>query len=119
MGQGAGRRVRAGSQRVGIGRSNVKLSGKLDFNAWCEGIREGRCYVSDGRSHLLDFTVNDVQAGEAGSELRLSQPGKVRITLKAAALLPERTNDDIRGRPYQRAPYWHLERARIARRTTG
>jgi len=101
-------------ERVGIGRSYVKLDGKLDFNAWCDGIQAGRCYVSDGRSHLPDFAVNEVHVGESGSELRLPQPGKVHVTLKAAALLPEHPADDIRSRPYDQAPYWHLERARIA-----
>ena len=53
-------------ERVGLGRSYVKLDGKLDYDAWCEGIRQGRDYVSDGRSHLMDFKVNDVADGRAG-----------------------------------------------------
>ena len=50
-------------ERVGLGRSYVKLDGKLDYADWCEGIHRGRNYVGDGRSHLLDFTVNDVANG--------------------------------------------------------
>ncbi len=42
-------------ERVGLGRSYVKLEGKLDYDAWCEGIRAGRNYVGDGKSHLFDF----------------------------------------------------------------
>ena len=56
-------------ERVGLGRSYVKHDGKLDYDDWCEGIRQGRNYVSDGRSHLMDFKVNDVAMGEQGSEL--------------------------------------------------
>lgn len=100
-------------ERVGIGRSYVKLGEHLDFDAWCEGIREGRSYVSEGRSHLLEFAVNDVHVGDAGSEVRLAAPGKVHVTAKAAALLPEKATGDIASRPYQQAPYWHIERARI------
>ena len=43
-------------ERVGLGRSYVHLDGKLDFDQWVEGIKQGRCYVSDGKSHLMDFT---------------------------------------------------------------
>ena len=38
-------------QRVGMGRVYVKTTGKLNYEDWCEGIREGRTYVSDGTSH--------------------------------------------------------------------
>jgi len=74
-------------ERVGIGRSYVKLKGKLDFDSWCEGIRQGRNYVGDGASHLLDFNVGGVNVGENGSELRLDQPTTVKVTAKVAALL--------------------------------
>src|SRR5207244_4792164 len=85
----AGFRVRASGEtdfpciygeRVGIGRSYVKLADKLDFDAWCEGIRQGRNYVSDGHSHLLEFTVNDIHMGDGASELKLAQPGKLHLT---------------------------------------
>lgn len=102
-------------ERVGLGRSYVKLDGKLDFDAWCEGIRNGRCYVSDGRSHLLEFKVNDLAVGERNSELRLPGPGMARVTAKVAALLDENPNPALQNRPYHEQPYWHLERARIGR----
>jgi hypothetical protein len=99
--------------RVGGGRSYVKLDGTLDFDQWCEGIRLGRSYVGDGRSHLMEFRVNDVAVGEAGSELRLPEPGTVRATARVAALLPEQPDLTIRGRRINETPYWHLERARL------
>jgi hypothetical protein len=100
-------------ERVGLGRSYVKLDGKLDYEDWCEGIRAGRNYVGDGRSHILDFKANDVKMGENGSELRLAAPGKVRLTANVAARLNETPNPDIQKRPYEQQPYWHIERARL------
>lgn len=100
-------------ERVGLGRSYVKLDGRLDFDRWCEGIRQGRSYVGDGQSHLMEFKVNERGMGERGSELRLAQPTTVRVTAKAAALLGETPDEAIRRRPYTQQPYWHLERARL------
>src|SRR5688500_14608527 len=64
-------------ERVGLGRSYVKLGDKLEYDAWCEGIRQGNNYVSDGKSHLFNFKVGDAALGEQGSELRLARPGPV------------------------------------------
>lgn len=100
-------------ERVGMGRSYVKQDGKLDFNEWCEGIRNGRCYVSDGMSHLIDFKANDVSVGEKGSELKLARPGTIHLTAKVAALLNEQPNPAIHDLPYEKQPYWSLERARL------
>src|SRR5262249_26511948 len=100
-------------EKVGLGRSYVKLDGKLDYADWCEGIRRGRNYVGDGRSHLLDFTVNDVRMGDNGSELQLSAGGRVRGHVRAAALLHEKPDRERGGGPYQEQPYWDIERARV------
>ncbi len=99
-------------ERVGMGRSYVKVDGDLDFDRWCDGIRAGRAYVSEGRSHLLDFAVGGVRVGEGGSELRLAAPGKVSVRADVAALLGVAPRDDIANRPLDEKPYWHLERAR-------
>lgn len=101
-------------ERVGLGRSYVKLNGRLDYDAWCEGIRAGRNYVSDGRSHLMGFKVNDVAMGEQQSEVRLAQPGTVHITATVAARLDEQPHPEIQNRSYTEKPYWHIERARLA-----
>jgi hypothetical protein len=100
-------------EKVGMGRSYVKLDGRLDYADWCEGISRGRNYVGDGRSHLLDFTVNDVRMGENGSELRLSAAGRVKVHVRAAALLNEKPNPERGRRRYQEQPYWDIERARM------
>jgi hypothetical protein len=100
-------------ERVGLGRSYVKLDSKLNYADWCEGIRQGRNYVGDGKSHLLEFKVNDVAMGEKGSELKLTQPASVKVQVKAAALLNEKPNSEIKNRHYADKPYWDIERARV------
>jgi hypothetical protein len=104
-------------ERVGLGRVYVKLpDGKLDFDAWAEGIKQGRSYVSDGFSHLIDFHVGGRELGTEGSVLAIDKPGTVKVTLDAAARLDETPGDlakAIRARPLDQQPYWHLERARL------
>jgi hypothetical protein len=100
-------------ERVGLGRSYVKLDGKLTYADWCEGIRQGHNYVSDGRSHLIDFKVGAVAMGEKGSELKLAQPGTVTATARVAAFLDEKANPGLQKRPYGDKPFWDIERARI------
>src|SRR5690606_9568728 len=81
----------------------------------------GRSYCGDGLSHLLDFKVNEVAVGESGSDgqishLNLAQPGKVNVTVDAAALLAEEPNPKtelIRKARLDQKPYWHIERCRI------
>ncbi|HEY2155540.1 MAG TPA: CehA/McbA family metallohydrolase, partial [Isosphaeraceae bacterium] len=75
-------------ERVGLGRSYVKLAdGSIDFDRWCEGVKEGRSYVTDGRSHLVDFRVEDIEVGVSGSELRLDAPRTVKVRADVAAYL--------------------------------
>ncbi len=103
--------------RVGLGRVYVKLEdGHLDFDKWCEGIKQGRSYVGDGRSHLIDFRVDDAAPGEKGSELKLDAPRTVKVTAQVAAHLDSNVSAEARAiqrRPLDQKPYWDLERARI------
>jgi len=98
--------------RVGLGRSYVRQTG-LDYRDWVNGLREGRNYASDGKSHLIDFRVNDIQMGEGASEVRLGAPGAVRVTARVAALLDPAPDAAIRRARYDQKPYWDVERARI------
>ncbi len=104
-------------ERVGLGRIYVKLDdGQLDFDRYCEGIKQGRSYVSDGRSHLPDFEVNGVEVGKDGGELKLAQPGPVTVKVKAGAFLDAEPSDrarEIRKRAIDQQPYWDIERARV------
>jgi hypothetical protein len=99
--------------RVGAGRSYVHLTQTLTYDAWCGGVRDGRCYVSDGFSHLMDFAANGVAMGTRGSELRLEHAGSVRATAKVACLLPPVPLTTEAPDP-TRQPYWTPEHARIA-----
>jgi hypothetical protein len=100
-------------EKVGLGRSYVKQNARLNYEDWCQGIREGRNYVSDGRSHLMDLKVEDVEMGQKGSELKLSGPRRLHVSAKVAAYLNEQPDPEIRKRPYADKPYWDIERARI------
>ena len=104
-------------ERVGLGRSYVKLPAKWTYEDWCEGIRAGRNYVGDGKSHLMEFKAGQgaqvASMGEGGSELRLATPGKIRAQVRVAAYLPVAPDVEIKKRPINAKPYWDLERARI------
>lgn len=85
-------------QRVGMGRVYVKANGRLNYEDWCEGIREGRSYVSDGTSHLMEFAVHPtanakqiVPVGYHDSELKLDKPTTVHLSAKVAARLDGKT----------------------------
>jgi hypothetical protein len=101
-------------EKVGLGRSYVKLDGKLDYDRWCEGIRAGRNYVGDGKSHLMEFKVNEVAVGENGSELNLPEPATVKVSAKVAARLAEQPNPILQKLDYSEQPYWDIERARVS-----
>ncbi|MBI3875821.1 MAG: CehA/McbA family metallohydrolase [Verrucomicrobia bacterium] len=64
--------------RVGQGRVYVRLGkvDRVDYTAWCEGIRAGRSYVSDGYAHALDFTVNGARSGD---DVKLAAPTTVHV----------------------------------------
>jgi hypothetical protein len=114
-------------ERVGLGRSYVHLDGKLNFDDWVEGIKNGRCYVGDGLSHLMDFSVNGQEVGTNNSEVQLAAPGTVKVKARVAALLErQRTpeTEKIRNAPiptrgnssmmtFTSKPYWHIEKARL------
>lgn len=121
-------------EKVGLGRSYVKLPAKWTYEDWCEGIRAGNNYVSDGKSHLIDFTASAVTPptsdidGKArktltatvpmpilvkDSEVRLKEPGSLRFTARVAARLNVEPNLVLKASPQSAKPYWDIERARI------
>jgi hypothetical protein len=99
--------------RVGIGRTYARIDGGLTYTAWLDGLRTGRSYVSDGKSHLLDFTVDGVASGRGGSEIKMSAARTVTVQLRVAAYLDPLPNESIRSRPLDQQPYWDVERARV------
>jgi hypothetical protein len=99
--------------RVGVGRTYAQIDGGLTFAGWLNALRGGRSYVSDGKSHLIEFSVDDAQVGRGNSELRISAPRMVKAKLRAAAYLDPLPNEAIRSRPLDQQPFWDVERARI------
>ena len=51
--------------RVGLGRIYVKLpkNSKLSYQEWVKGLKDGRSYVGDGLSHLMDFQRERFRGG--------------------------------------------------------
>ncbi len=108
--------------KVGLGRIYVQLpkDQPLDFDVWCEGLKNGRSYCGDGLSHVMDLKVNDVALGEKSehgvSQVNLNAPAKVKVNFDVAALLAEQPTPEtekIRSARLDSKPYWHIERCRI------
>jgi hypothetical protein len=108
-------------ERVGQGRVYARVDGTLSYKSWLDAVREGRSYVSDGRSHLMDFQLNGTAVGaqapdhslDKTSEVDLAAPATVHVTVKAAALLDVTPHPEIHNLPVDQKPYFHVERARI------
>jgi hypothetical protein len=86
-----------------------------------EAIRIGKSYVSDGYSHLIDFSVNSSALGSGNSEVNVASGAVLDIQVRAAAFLTSE-QDEIGAiiaarNPYQ-SPYWHVERARVGQSRT-
>ena len=93
--------------RVGQGRAYAKVDGALGYSAWLDSLRAGRSYVSDGRSHLMDFNVNGVEVGTNASEVRLTERGTVHARVRVSAYLsPLATSTD--GIPSGQGPQFSI-----------
>ena len=108
-------------ERVGHGRVYVKVlpNEPLDFDRWVDGVRDGRSYCCDGRTHLVDFEINGFALGEPGEGKRASvlaakAGDKLTIKCKAAGFLQQQpTPENILTRSLTDQPYWSVERARL------
>lgn len=84
------------AERVGLGRIYVRVGGQLDFDARCDALAVDRSYVSDGRSHLMEFAASSVTAKQTvearsnNSEQKLSAPGPVKSQVKVAGLYDDK-----------------------------
>ncbi|MEX0678206.1 MAG: CehA/McbA family metallohydrolase [Pirellulales bacterium] len=106
--------------KVGLGRAYVKLDNgqPLDYDRWVMRLRDGASYCCDGLSHLFDFTVGGLGVGEPGdggraSVLATAGGTPLEIKVRAAALVADEPVEEIRNKPLDQKPYWHVERARI------
>ncbi len=95
--------------RVGLGRTYAKLD-RLTYRGWLDALRDGRTYVSDGVSHLMDFSVDGVPAGNTVVKTTAST---VTAAVRVTARLDEQPVPGIAARPADQKPYWDLERARV------
>ncbi|HYK45463.1 MAG TPA: CehA/McbA family metallohydrolase [Parafilimonas sp.] len=103
-------------ERVGLARSYFRPDSLLNYDAYVAAIKKGNCYVSDGGSHIIDFSVNGVQPGIRNSELDVSGVQNLKVTAKIAAYLPDQQTEEgaaIAKRDFSEQPYWNIERARI------
>lgn len=107
--------------RVGQARSYFKPKNAMDYDSYVEAIRLGRSYVSDGKSHIMDFKVNGIEAGTGESEVTLKSPGSLKVTAQVAAYLPEKqdsTGSKIAQTAITEKPYWDIERSRVGQSRT-
>ena len=103
-------------ERAGVGRAYFKTDSALSYTGYIKAIKNGRSYVSDGGSHIIDFTVNGLKVGTGNSELDMNTDENVKITAQVAAYLSahqDAEGTDIAHRNLDRQPYWSIERARI------
>ena len=68
-------------ERVGLGRVYVQLDGRLDFDRWVEGLRDGRSYVSDGTGHLMNFRRHDDGSFQVEAAVRHEGAPSVNVEL--------------------------------------
>jgi hypothetical protein len=103
-------------ERVGLARSYFKPAGQLSYENYVAALKSGRSYVTDGSSHIIDFSVNGVEPGMRNSEVSLKSNREITIKARVIARLPEQQNEHgasiARRGPYEQ-PFWHIERARM------
>ena len=97
--------------RVGMSRSYYKSSGSVNYDDYVTALKEGRTYVSEGNSHIMDFAINGQEVGTKGSEIKLKGKQQLKISANIAAYLPEKTLDSIQ--KAQLITYWNIEWGRI------
>ncbi len=99
--------------RVGEGRTYAKVHSPLTYDNYVKAVKDGAVYASDGRSHLMDFTVNNTEVGTHDSQVNLAAPANANVAVTVAAYLPVTLDTAIDELPYNEKPYWNLERSRI------
>lgn len=103
-------------ERVGYARSYFKTKGGVNYNNYVEAIKAGRNYVSDGFSHIMNFSVNGVEPGEKNSLLNLKSKQNVTVKAEVSAYLSaeqDRDSEAIANSHLDMFPCWNIERARI------
>lgn len=92
-------------ERVGIGRVYARVDGELDFDRWCDAIASGRSYVSDGRTHLMEFAAaienakdektQAIEIGTGDSTVRVEGPQSVTFDVRVASLADDEPTQKV------------------------
>lgn len=88
-------------QRVGIGRVYCKQKGQPNYDEWCQAIGDGKCYVSDGTTHLMDFSCSiertTIVEDFTSNEVDISSDRKSPLTfyVRAAAYQPGKQQAEV------------------------
>lgn len=101
--------------RVGQARSYFK-SNSVSYDSYIDAIKKGRSYISDGGSHIMNFTVNKVEAGTQESLIKLKGKQTLNISADIAAYLPvEQTPffSEVVKKKIVDGYYWNVETARV------
>ncbi|MBU3004249.1 CehA/McbA family metallohydrolase [Paraglaciecola arctica] len=104
-------------EKIGVSRGYAKLDKNLNFDNYIQQMENGRSYVSDGRSHIIDVYVEGKELGIDNSEVHLTKNKNITIQAKVSAYLPKQQNElglFIANSSPQRQPAWDIERARLA-----
>ncbi len=108
----------ASDERVGHARSYFKTDKPGTYDGYIKAIKAGRSYVSDGFSHIIDFSVNGLEPGVKNSLLSLKKSKRVDIRADVAAYLIPEQNEigySIAKSEQEKKPHWNIERARIGK----
>jgi hypothetical protein len=102
-------------ERVGAGRTYVHLDerphSESGYLAWIRGLSDGYSYVSEGKSHLMDFTVDDASLAGSTNEVHYREAQDVTVTVRVAALcsgIPGKALNRRLGEHF----YWDMELVR-------
>jgi hypothetical protein len=74
---------RVNSRLPGCDRVYVRLNGRLTYAGWIEGLRAGHSFVTNGP--FLEVSADGKRPGEV---IRLSAPGRIRVTARAWSHVP-------------------------------
>jgi hypothetical protein len=102
--------------RVGQGRSYFKSSSPISYDGYVNAIKNGRSYVSDGGSHIMNFSVNGLEVGTKESLVKLKSKQTVNVTADVAAYLPVEQTPfyaELVKKKMLDGYFWNIETARI------
>jgi hypothetical protein len=105
-------------ERVGVARSYFKSDSNINYDGFVKALKDGHCYVSDGKTHIINFTVNGLEAGASNSELSLATSQKVNIKANVDAYLKPQQDEKgemLARKTIEETPYWEIEKARIGK----